>query len=571
MFTHFLPARVKERLGFNGKHQSNEFKHMISEGDLDFTHICSVHKKVKPIGVNQFAEDVILKPLLEKEGFDLDNLSYALTPVKSVFVYTDFKKYLTKFIWEPNFDNINFSFDMLLMWKKEIPTNPLLMPVDQVLKFLDRGTSATFPLNLYYSTKGGVVDDEEFQKSFIKFVYHYINNNALPLWAARQKEELRAKEKIEEGKIRSFLIGTIYLLLLSHILNFDLDMMIAMNWEKLNIGVGMSIFHGDYDRKMRPLIEALTAFADASKYDSRMQYKLAEMEAKVNNVMYKEKFVKFSYLMGTWSKFMLELKIEDFDVDTHLLRSVVTYDSFHSYCVLPHGEIVLKERGQNSGDGRTTSRNTCVHKAMSFHTSLIAFDSHQMPVRKVYNKHRKYVKDDECGDDIIIPVLANKYVSCKKWSKCYKEHMDKMGWDTDLSPVTTIFKSEYLSTTPLEVKTPFGDKVVALVNEMKIISSLLCKTSQQTPARALEKVCAARMLVFWNRSTFLRVDNIAKELIKTYGSDLSNKDFQRSMRGYFNESEIIALQCGSFESKGDESSFSFFNEDLLPIINELLE
>jgi len=508
----------------------------------------------------QYVEDPILRSVLEEVGFDLEKLHkmYKMTPVDRRYVYIDFLKYVTDVEWKMDADTMLKAKNYLFKWKREMNYVPKVLTLDEALLFIDRPKSSTFPLNQHYKNKGECLDDIEFRKSFVKFMYGYYTDQYLPLWCATQKEEIRSAEKVDQGKVRSFMIGPLYLLIMSHMVNYDLDMATAKDWKKLNIGMGMSLFHGDYNDKFESIKDWLFAFSDVSKWDSRMQYILAAIECDVNCAIYGPNRKMFlSKLLGSWDKYRVELGLPDLLINLDRLRHKITYDSFYSYVVLPNGEIVLKLRGQPSGDARTTPRNTAVHKLMTF---LVA-------VRKMltYQETRHNIKDDETGDDMFNAIRPGFRLKLEEWMEAYVKTLGEFAWEVETSgEVGGLDTVEYLSTRPVFFDCQLGQKIVPIVNSSKVVASLADKTKTTGPAMALTKLCAARLLTFFEQETFSKLDLAADKLIARHDRAFDT-EFQNAKKSKFSAEEIASMYVGRFESiseQGCEMLFSFLEEHM---------
>jgi len=560
----YLPTRVFERLKERPNYYSQASVKHFELGratDLLYTYLTSVHRK-QDAGKPQYVEDSILRPILTKY-FDMDAVDkeYSLTPKNTEYVYIDFKKYLQPCNINPNYPKIDESYQMLYKWKLKTKLQPKILTIDELLPYLERSTSATFPYNTVYGTKGELLDDPSFRMSFVKFFHQYYHNEALSFWQATQKEEIRDTQRIQDMKVRSFLVGSVCLLIISHMLNYDQDQILAINWEKLRIGVGMSLFHGDYNRKMQHVKEFKAFFSDASKWDSRMIYYLARLECQTTNWFYGERsrYIKFSKLLGSWDEYRKKQNLPDFKVDTFWLRHIVTVDSQKSINVMPHGEVLLKTRGQNSGDGRTTPRNTNVHKAKEFETALNLIPEEWDPDQK-FEFIQSHVFCDETGDDMFGPIKENEYFDCAKFAQKYKEVMEQCGWETEVSEPLPIQQCEYLSAKPVDVETPFGPKLMPLVNRLRIVSSLGNKVKDLSPSMSLQKLIAACIACFWDFEVFSTLEIVAEELISQYDNP-NDTEFQKMKQTFyrFNAETIVKLYCGQFEGVDDECLNFFTN------------
>jgi len=552
-----FPVGVRETINYNTPaipEKLTKSPYMIKHlGELTKTdHVCTIKRNAQYSP--QFFEDFYIGPLLEEAGVDTKAIrqEYGKTVTTDEACYKDFVKYLEPVEYSYTNQELDDYFEGLAIWQETVPYVPRLMSIDDILPFIERSSSSTAFLTKLWKNKGACLDDHRFRYSFVKWLKLYVTGKAPPLvWTVSPKEEIRLMEKVIAGKIRSFVIGPLFHYLLSHMLFFDLDKHIQIHWEEYGIGAGMSLFYGDYSRKFEAYVDAVMYdSSDVSRWDGHLHYELMEIETRIVNLKYHQRYILLSKLLGSWDKYR---DYDDIEIDVWRVRLMLTWDSVFSYNLMPNGEVVTKRRGMNSGSPRTLPLNTKCHKGLdllAIHKTISeTYKLETISDSLEFNKREKLIVSDETGDDKVTALFHESVLS---YSQNYVQIMKKFGFDVDVKTTKQFSEMEYLSTRPLRIKVYGVFKTVPRPIVRKLFASLLDKTSQQTPAMALQRSNAVRILCAWDPS-FKYADYVSLALIRRYQMTDKTADFQNAIRSYFPEEFIRAMYIGSPDSGFPES------------------
>lgn len=487
----------------------------------------------RAIEKNQFQHDDLITKLLRRAGFDVATLKtwYDLTPVMVDGVYKDYAKYYIPREVTISYKEWVKGAQWYLQFKMKMRKKFDIMNYDEVVKFIDRSKSPTALMAPSYKTKGECLDDEDFRKSFVIFVWLFVNDEELIIpWKTTQKFEIRPTAKINEHSVRSFVIGSIYALLLNHMMNLGHDLLIAENWNEMRTGMGMSLFQQDYHQK----VSAKESFKchgyyDVPKWDSNQHHWWRGLEVNTITPLCKRHFVKFYDLLGSLAPIAKELGYANIDINCHRVRHQLLYHETIGPVILPRGELCEKERGKNSGDGRTTPQNVGDHKIIEFTAA-----------RKVYGKHKfeKYLKEnhgEHTGDD--------NWTSGENFDVFDEviEQFKKLGVnDIEYEKTDSIYNVEYLSSRPIKVEIYGKAYYMPQVNSSKIIASLASKMRERNPILDLARINAALILCKWTEDYPL-LENVRKEYLEIYPS---HKDDSVN----FTNQQILELYLGRLES-----------------------
>jgi len=476
---------------------------------------------------NQWHDDPILIPLLDEQGVDIEQLRswYSLIPSDDEFVYSDVGKYFGMDLSDTAI------FDLPLVqsckWLHEhlanvITRSPKILSLQEVIQLIDGSKSATVFLSSqgHFKNKTAVFAEPSFYPAYYNFVRGAINKQVDCLFSACQKEEIRPTPKIKEGKGRAFIIAPIFHLMLDHQLTYDFDLDVFANWHRADSGIGMSLFGGRYHDKMSDFMEFepnhgarqkpvksgdyAKAFYDVGKWDKKMQYVFAMAETEVVNLFH-EKMVPLSKFIPEEYQLPDDPKM----VDTYELRRWITHQAMCSFVKLPNGEIVFTQYGQKSGDGRTGSRNTNVHKMYTFMAAIL-FE---------YVSRKQFVSEnrtDHTGDDDITNGLVEYFnFLCKFLRDTLHYEVDSQivyGGFIDYGEKIDADKAvHYLSTIPIRYEYLHKKWWVPYMDPAKILASLAFKSKSDRGMDILQRLLAARVLL-----RYTEANDMLKDIIERY-------------------------------------------------------
>jgi hypothetical protein len=498
-----------------------------------------------PIAKNRYRPDDLFSSWFEEEGIDVHELRkrFSLTPPSIESVYKDYFKYVDKVLVTVPYVEAEKGMLWLCQFKRQrLRKQCILYNYDTAVTYIDRSKSATAIWNTHCRTKGEVLDSEDFKTSYVIFLYRFLlGEPALLLWLANRKEEIRPTEKIEQLAIRSFIIASVYALITNHMVNMDHDLLTATEWFEYQTGMGMSLFNQNYDKKMKPFENRpFKKFYDVSKWDARQHHFLRRLEIFSVTAMYGQNKTSFYWLLGSLAVRAKDLGMPDFPVLAHTVRERLLESETFGPVILPHGEICHKDRGKNSGDGRTTGQNVGCHKIMAFTAG-----------GRLYDELDDYLAanlDDETGDDKIW--AGDVESDFEEQVKVLKEY----GYELDVHHCESFYDLEYLSTKPIKI-THFGNEyIVPQVNSQKVIAALCDKLEKRDKDTDYMRLVSAKILCYWTKD-YPIVKAVEQKFLQL------NPDMIRS-RLNKTDDFILEMYIGHFEKLTPHPEFMDFLEDV---------
>lgn len=482
----------------------------------------------------RYEQDTFFTDLLDKSGVDVKKLHemYNLTPISPESVYKDFAKYHAPLdLSNVDWDRLEIGAMWLIQHKfKCMKRRPKILSYDAVLELIDKTKSATALWNMLCADKRDVLASEDFKVSFIKFLYGYATGEAFyVLWLAIQKEEIRPTEKIVDLKIRSIIVGSIYSLILGHMLYADMDDAIAEAWFDYRGGIGMSFFNGQYDKKISEYEgKPCLGFSDVGKYDSRQAYYLQQLGAFVATALYKVETIKFYDLLGSLNGLAQKLGFDDIVINLAYLRNRLIEDGCYGPVIMPDGTVVVTDTGEKSGNHRTGHSNTDRYKIVEFAAASKFFNSYKEYITSNY-------RTDQTGDDMIYG--GETYDLMDEMNAIWKT----FGCDIETHKVSTVAELEYLGSNPVLVEWGGLVKWMPRVNSSKILAGLASKLSERTIDVDIGRLSSARVMCHFTEDAAI-LDSIISE----YNSIVPQA---RNDTRWWTPYQINGFYFGEFESK----------------------
>jgi len=485
---------------------------------------------------HQFTTDDYFMDLMDRNGVDISALKamYSLTPMSPESVYKDFAKYHIDYDYSSlDFDKLESGGRWYVEWvKKTTDRRPEVLDYDDVYIMLDKTKSATALFNQFFSNKNDLFESQDFLDSLVSFLYSYcLDQDCKFLFLAIQKEEIRPTDKIKDLKIRSIIVGSIYLLVIGHMLFGDLDDILIKNWFTYRSGIGMSFFDGDYHKKISELIDGDKSkfffFSDIPKYDSTQMGYLHILQTRAVNVIYGDRYCDFYHLLGSLGPRAQQLGYPNFQVDTFLVRQCLSEDKQYAMVMLPAGEIYYTKRGEKSGADRTSAANTADYKIIEFAGASDHFDTLSDYIAAGY-------KNDHTGDDNI-GVGPDSLVN-----DSILEIWRTLGVTPEGKQVQSITECDYLSSTPVLVEFDSGLEMwMPKVNTAKVFAGLSFKMRRRDPESDLARLMSTRLLSQWSDDLPL-----AKKLLDDFLKENPNMRRHPMLKSDY---ECICSYIGKFE------------------------
>lgn len=493
--------------------------------------------------------DHMFYEMMSDIGWDCDELlkMYSLTPIVPESVYKDFGKYHV-FPDTSNVDwqRLEIGAQWLLRHKRKVlgKQRPQILNYDAVKQLIDLSKSATALFNTTYKNKRELLEDKEFLASYVRFLNGYAKGEPFYiLWLAIQKEEIRPTEKIDEMKIRSIIVGSIYSLLLGHSLYADMDDMMAERWYEYRSGIGMSFFNGQYNKKFVPYEDKpCLGYSDVGKYDSRQAFYLQQLAAWVADGVYEVTHVSFYELLGSLAPMAKEMGLPDFDVNVPYLRSRLIEDGVFGPVIMPDGVLVSTNTGEKSGNHRTGHSNTDRYKIVEFAAASCFY--------KDYDTYISEAEQSETGDDMIHG--SSSYDVMDKQNEIWKS----LGCDVDVHKVANVNQLEYLGSNPVLVRWEGLEYWMPKVNSAKVLAGLVTKLGDRNLDVDIARLSSAKVLCHFTEDKPL-LDKLVENFKKKFPSC-------RNDTRWWSDAQINSFYFGSLESKTVEQlmDFQLFNDNL---------
>jgi len=469
---------------------------------------------------------------------------YDLTPISLESVYKDFAKY---HVYSPlqtvPWSSLEIGAHWLSLNKLSLLKNrPQLLSYDAVISMIDMKKSATAIWNQVFRSKRQLLDCPSFKISFVQFLHSYARGESVYiLWLAIQKEEIRAFEKIIDKKLRSIIIGSIYSLILGHMLYGDLDDEISSLWFEFRSGIGMSFFNSQYHRKISEYLgKKCLGYSDVGKYDSRQAQYLQQLAANSADYVYSIKRVNFYDLLGSLQPIAVELGMVDFVVDVPYLRARLIEDGVFGPVIMPDGTVVTKNTGEDSGNHRTGHSNTDRYKIVEF---AAAYDCGFKSYKEYRNS--QYVTD-HTGDDMIHG--GPDYRIMDRMNEIWLS----LNCDVETHKVDSVSKLEYLGTNPLLIRWYGLLRFVPRTNSSKIIAALMAKLTTREIDVDISRLSSAKILCHYTEDR-----EVIDDVIKQY---LVDHPQCRKDKRWWSDTDIHSFYVGHFESS---TSFDLLLSNLL--------
>lgn len=246
-----------------------------------------------------------------------------------------------------------------------------LVSHDDVINDMDKTTSCGYPWNLMYQNKA-----DFFKSESVPILEEYYARIALPenvpvpIWTNSQKEELRAKEKIEKNSIRTFTAAPIEHSYATNRLCLAFNNRFYATANKTWSFVGSSKFFGGWDAYIKRLsygsnpstskVKSCNAFElDESEYDSSL----------------------FSAAMFGQCELRYEMMAVKDRTPDNKVRLQNVYDAIiNSVIVLENGDLVQKHTGNPSGCANTIVDNTMIlYRLFAYAYIMLCFERDEKP------------------------------------------------------------------------------------------------------------------------------------------------------------------------------------------------
>jgi hypothetical protein len=268
-----------------------------------------------------------------------------------------------------------------------------MISLEEAKQFASKDTSPGYPHSLRFGNKRDWFDqndDELFHKFWDDLSQEY--REMRPIWTCSQKRELRAVEKLQQGKIRTFTGSSLEHNIIMNLFCFDFNYRFYASNNKTWSFVGGTKFLGGWDRLYHRLNRGgllPNAFElDESNYDASL-FQLA---------MFGQRDIRWNMLADEYKT--LDNYVRFWNLYDDVVDSVV---------VLENGELVWKHTGNPSGCANTIVDNTMILYRLFAYAWLVL--AHEAGIETSYEHFEQNVSAALNGDDNTFCVSD----LCVKW------------------------------------------------------------------------------------------------------------------------------------------------------------
>lgn len=242
--------------------------------------------------------------------------------------------------------------DMNLAWEMTRKHFSVYMMDSHVVDYatakqkMDMSTSTGAPFNVLHKTKQELFEQDPEIDQFLQDDWETFGHD--PMWTClftnSVKEEVRAKEKIKENSLRTFLAGGVDAVVHGTRLFVDMNEKFYASHLKSASAVGLSPYKGNWDRLYQKLKTFNKGYAlDESQYDSSLR-----------------EFLMWACCWLRWHMLAVEDRTSE-----NLLRFRTYYRNLiYTLVIGPDGTIVMKKGGNPSGSCNTITDNTLILYAL---------------------------------------------------------------------------------------------------------------------------------------------------------------------------------------------------------------
>lgn len=440
--------------------------------------------------------------------FEKQRQAYRMIPPSRVQGYASFAKY----------DRLQFDVDEEAMrqageWTKvhfaPYCLGSRVMDVVSVWEAMDKQTSSGYPWSLQWPKKSmipiDVVQDvcDLYWESLAKERCDYV-----PLWTCSQKRELRSREKIDAGRIRTFTASPFEQTVCMNRMCLDMNERFYSSNPFTWSFVGCSKFSSGWDRLYRKLAKHPCAFElDEKDFDCSL----------------------LAYLMYGQAQLRFEMLRGDDQTAENKRRLWNLYDqAVHSLVVMEDGLLVRKHTGNPSGSANTIVDNTMILFRL-FAYAWILLHEEYLPEKKVlYTEFMRDVSAKLNGDD-------NTYSCAKDVSEWFNPSNIARVWSsigvvtkTPCEAPRKVEECEFLSQAFVKLGRDFmptqGPGVWCPSPETdRVLCSLMWASKKQDVRWHFLRACALRL------DSWANID--CREILSDYITYLLNSHWRDSLIG----------------------------------------
>lgn len=393
-------------------------------------------------------------------------------------------------------------------------------------KRLDMSTSNGAALAMVYKTKADLIDTDFFQSLLDKGWDRLLDDTFYFFTGTALKEEIRNKEKINLNKIRLFNPSSVeFTVLLNRLCGQFNDKFTEANL-KTSSAVGISPFHGGWDRVYRYLLstgkhnDCDKMEADATDWDSSLGFRIPML------------IYKFRFMM---------LKPELQTEENYIRMMNAAKNVFFSVMILFDGTVVGKYGGNPSGSANTVVDNTLILYFMFAYIYYLL-----IPDKRSYYYFSKYVTLLLYGDDNLSKVhikIQDRFTPVN-----ISKEFSKVGMTMNFESEKFVNMDE-ISFLQADFKHFINGTCIYHVEPFKGVESMRWNEKAGDPINKLQRAIGLYIVSWSDLEARMYYNNIIKSLIRKYepvcGRD---QEWINVKHSYKNDFDMMKLYTG-FEYK----------------------
>lgn len=346
-------ARYTSKTIFGGgaKRDSYRSPEVNKQGDAPFLQwITHVTRSVFP------KERLVINDALSKcwkeNGWDVPN-KYLPSVANLAAGYQSFWKY-NKI--QPSPDPLSWKVSFVWLERHFMPymSGSEVLPMDFVIREMNKQTSPGYPWNLSYATKTEFLNDEKMSQ--VLGDYHTVISSCYPcgvepIWTCSVKgSELRPVEKILDNKLRTFTAAPFEHSASGNMLCLDMNSRFYRSSNRTWSFVGQSKFRGGWDRLGQGMCRFPNKYSlDGKEFDSSL----------FADALWDQCRLRFSFLRPQ------DRTQENWNALRNIYAAII-----YAVCVLDLGDLIRKFTGNPSGCINTIVDNTMILIRFMFYAWL---------------------------------------------------------------------------------------------------------------------------------------------------------------------------------------------------------
>lgn len=370
-----------------------------------------------------------------------------------------------------------------------------LMKYEEAVFELENKTSPGFPYNTKFEWK--YKEAVKLQCDWLReAVDRMMKGEIRALWGVNVKEEVREKQKIDDGNARTFKSGPIDLNIIGGMATNDFCEKITDNWKDIPVKIGINMYRGNWhDMILKMVKDRDYHSSDAPKFDAKYPVELYEVVLEV---------------MKAWT-----------NEECWPYLEVMMSNMSNSITVMPDGRVFWQEGSMPSGGPATIFWNSLGRLFQFVYVAVIG------GCRNV----QEFVENVDImvvGDDCVYGVSQEySWFTNEYFNSIYSE----LGWGLYSDDKVPVFKRENLfflshSTRKLSTKFvpchAFPEKNLA---SMILMATRVCPGDWPFPAYQLSRLLGNAVSCYGDQDFYPKYNTTIQEFIEWYAPTMGDNKY----------------------------------------------